>query len=209
MLLAPTVILSLVLDPGGAARAAAATAGAAVFVAAGLLWRRLWLAGAGLLAIALEGLVALGAPADRQWIALGAGFYLVVLGIFVSRRRMPRAVPEWIQYLEAMGLTLFLLPTFLLTFGRDTAGQTALLLAQLVGVLVTGAALRRRWYVVASLAVLGVQALRALADVVNRLPNWASFGLAGLLLLVAGFVLLADRERWSRWRAMFDRWWGT
>lgn len=209
VLLAPTVRLSLEPDPGGAARAAAATAGAAVFVAAGLLWGRLWLAGAGLLVIAVEGLVALGAPSARQWIAVGAGLYLVALGISVSRGRLPEPAREWIHYLEAMGLTLFLLPTFLLTFGRDAAWQTALLLAQLVGVLVTGAVLRRRWYVVVSLAVLGIEALRALGDVVNRLPNWASFGLAGLLLLVVGFVLLADRERWSRWRATFDQWWGA
>lgn len=206
LILAPTIRLSL--ESGETLRAAAATAGAVGMVAAGLFRGRPWLAAAGLAVLAVEGLLALANADERQWIAIGTGLLLLVLGTG-GRPLASAATRHLLRYVDGAGLALFLLPAFVLTFGPDAAAQTGLLLAQLIVVLVAGAVLRLRRHVVASLALLGIEALRVLADVVDRLPNWASFGIAGAVLLLAGFVLLARRDSWSRWRATADSWWAA
>ena len=78
--------------------------------------------------------------------------------------------------------------------------EIALLLA--VGIL-----LRRRWIVAGALAVVGLEAIRGMIDVVNRLPNWALFGGSGAILLTAGFVLLLKREAWNAWSRRAYAWW--
>ena len=42
---------------------------------------------------------------------------------------------------------------------------------------------------------------------VNRLPNWALFGVSGVILLAAGFVLLLKREAWNQWSHRAYGWW--
>ena len=74
-------------------------------------------------------------------------------------------------------------------------------------ILGTGILLRRRWLVVGALAALGLEALRGTIDVVNRLPNWALFGVSGVILLAAGFVLLLKREAWNQWSHRAYGWW--
>ena len=39
------------------------------------------------------------------------------------------------------------------------------------------------------------------------IPYWLTLGLAGLLLLGGGVLLLSQRERWERVRSRASRWW--
>ena len=48
----------------------------------------------------------------------------------------------------------------------------------------------------------------ALVDAVNALPNWITIMLAGLALLAIGVGILVSRERWGRWQAQVEAWWG-
>jgi len=162
---------------------------------------------AGLVFVGVQAVLVLAYPESRQLMGVGAGLYLVALSV-AARRFLSRGLPAWAPVLlEISGAALFVAPTFLRTWQPNAVFQTALLMAQLLLLLPVGLAFHRRWLVFVALAVLGVQALRAVVDVVNRVPNWAIILVAGTLLIAAGFIGLVQRERWSRWQKSGMSWW--
>ncbi len=64
-----------------------------------------------------------------------------------------------------------------------------------------------RWLAVSGVLTVSGVAIRALY--VNRdvVPYWLMLGVAGLLLLSFGFVLLLQRERWDRVSKRVSEWW--
>jgi hypothetical protein len=145
-------------------------------------------------------------PSEVQAFTVPTGAYLVALGLLALRDRRARWV-EWAPPLEVVGAIVLLGPTHLASWDRAGFGQGIRLLAEVSVLLAIGLILRRRWLVAVALAFTGLQALRVLVDVIDRLPNWVVFATSGALLLAVGFVLLLKRELWVRWQTRAAAWW--
>ena len=180
--------------------------GVGVAVAAALLGE-IWITGAALGVIALESLVVMGAPGQFQAPAVLAGAALMAIATAFprfSRRGLPLVFSS---LMDLLGLWLFLLPTVLLTYTRDASLQHAVLMGQLLVLMLAALGLHRRWLVIAAVATLGLETVRAIFEVVNRIPSFATFAISGALLLSIGFLLLLKRELFERWRGQLVRWW--
>jgi hypothetical protein len=181
-------------------------AGIAVAVAAGLLGER-WITGAALGVVAVEASVVTRVPALLQLPGIAAGAVLLAIAVAFPKFRRGGLPVEFATLLDALGLWLFLIPTFLLTFGFSEPLQTAILMAQLLVLVLVGLGFRRRWQVIAAITLIGFESVRAIFEVVNRIPSFATFAIAGALLLAIGFLLLLKRELFEQWRRRFMHWW--
>ncbi len=85
-------------------------------------------------------------------------------------------------------------------WGLILIGEAFLLLA-------AGFALSQRWLVVAGVLTIGGVAFRYFSAGEGRLPYWLTLGIAGLILLGFGVLLLSAREWWDRTRARIGHWW--
>ena len=177
-----------------------------VVIAAGLLGER-WIAAAALGVVGIEALVVAARPGLLQPAGIASGAVLLALGVAFQRFRQGGLPPPFATVFDALGVWLLLLPTFLLTYGQDAVLQNAVLMAELVVLLVAGLAFRRRWQVMPAIGFLAIQTTRAVIDVANRLPSWATFAVAGALLLTIGFLLLLKREFFATLRRRLMRWW--
>lgn len=143
-------------------------------------------------------------PDDPQAYTAPIGAYCVGLALAVHRdRRLRDATPA----LEIVGALVLLAPPHLASWERDGFMQGLRVLATSFALLATGVILRRRLLVAAATAFVGLQAIRVLVDIFDRLPNWVVFGAAGALLLAIGFAILLKREAWLRWQSGIVRWW--
>ena len=191
----------------GAVPAARALAEGMALLAIGLLVRRRALPGAGFAAVVIVAAWILGDPSARQFHAIAAGAALVALSLAAVRYRADLLDERALIGAEWLGAFLFVGPTLLASWSTDFFPATPIVFFEIALILGTGILLRRRWLVVGALAALGLEALRGTIDVVNRLPNWALFGVSGVILLAAGFVLLLKREAWNQWSHRAYGWW--
>jgi len=187
--------------------AVAATAAAIVVEGARLRQKGVAIAGtAGLLIAGLLG-IAIAQPENVQAYTLPAGIYLIATG-FAWRRSRPVIDPHLSAHEAVMiaGMLVLLLPAAEQAlepgggrFGLELIAAGLLLLA-------VGLGLAARWLAVGGVLTLSIVALRWLLTE-SEVPYWLILGLAGMLLLVGGTLVLLERERWDRTRERVRRWW--
>lgn len=181
-------------------------AGIGVVVAAALLGE-VWICGAALGVIAIASTVVMRLPQTLQLPGVGAGAALIAIAVAFPRFQRRGLPLVFSSLFDLLGLWLFLVPTFLLTYTKDATLQHAILMAQILVLIVSGLSLRRRWQILAAIGMLSIETVRAIFEIVNRIPSFATFAIAGALLLAIGFLLLLKRELFERWRARIVRWW--
>jgi len=191
----------------GDVHAARALAEALALITIGVASGRGGLSVASIGALAILSAWIFGDPRAREFHGIAAGAYLIALALVALRYARSRLDPRLLLALELGGVALFVLPTLLGGWSAEFFPQTIMVFAEILIVLGVGIAFHRRWLVAGALAAIGVETLRALIDVVNRLPNWALFGASGALLLTIGFVLLLRREAWNAWSRRALGWW--
>jgi hypothetical protein len=195
-----------ITHPSLTATAEVVAAGLGVLVAAGVLGER-WITAAALAVLAIESIVIVRLPEQLQFPGVAAGAILFALAIAFPRFRRGGLPAVFSTAFEALGIWLFLMPTFLLTFTATAAVQHAILMTQLVVLTLAGLGFRRRWQIIPAIGMIGIEAVRGVFEVVNRIPSFATFAIAGALLLAIGFLLLLKREAFERWRQTLTRWW--
>jgi len=198
---------TLLVRSGADGHAARVLAETVVLLGIGLASSRRALATSGLGAVVVMAVWILGDPTARQFHGIGAGAALIAISL-AAVRYAPRVLSERALIgAEILGAVLFLAPTLLASWMAEFVPGTLIVFFEVGLLLAVGILLRRRWLVAGALAVVGLEAIRATIDVVNRLPNWALFGGSGALLLTAGFVLLLKREAWNAWSRRAYDWW--
>jgi hypothetical protein len=136
------------------------------------------------------------------------GAYIVLLAVVgLSRMKLIPELEEASGYIEALGAATIMLPSFAQSIDGGWRYEV-ILVAETVAFFAAGVGLRRRGLVSAAALALVLVAGRVLVDAVNALPNWITIMLAGLALLGIGFGILVSRERWGRWQAQVQAWWG-
>ena len=128
-------------------------------------------------------------------------------GALVALRYGSPAWRELVPAAEAAGAAVLLGPTYLETWSHDAFANGARILGESMVLLAIGTLLRRRILVAAAVVFVSLDALRALADVADRLPNWLTFALSGAILLAVGFVLLVRQDVWERAQRATQAWW--
>ena len=181
-------------------------AGIGVAIAGGLLGE-VWITGAALGVVIVESAAVVRLPAQLQVLGIAAGVVLMAIAIAFPRFRRRGLPPVFSTAFDLVGLWLYLVPTFLLTFSKDAALQHAILMTQLVVLTLSGLAFRRRWQIVVAIAMLGGESIRGIFEIVNRIPSFATFAISGTLLLAIGFLLLLKREFFERLRRRLMHWW--
>jgi hypothetical protein len=156
----------------------------AVVEAVVLIWLRLAVAGVGV--------------AEAYTLPVAAAF--LAAAVIARRTGLATRYPSWV--VDGPWLVMAVTPTVALALAdgglvRSLAGLVAGTVA-----LVAGAASRRRAPVDVGVAVVVLLGVRQLAPVVGSLPNWATLGACGLVLLVAGATF---EERRRDLRAIRDR----
>ena len=185
----------------------------AVFIAAALLVTALAIEfeRPALLTFALgaASLATIRAFADPRSLAIpsaAGGIGLLILSLSIPRGWNTR-LPRHALALDAVGAAALFGPLFVRSWDRDGFAYAVVMLVAALALLAAGIVLARRNPVALALGALGLTSLHALVDVVNRLPNWALFAIAGAILLAAGVVLLLKREAWTRWQRRTLEWW--
>jgi hypothetical protein len=181
-------------------------AGVGVAIAGGLLGE-VWITAAALGVVALESTVVMRLPSQLQILGVAAGVVLMGIAISFPRFRRRGLPLRFSAAFDLLGLWLYLMPTFLLTFSNAAALQHAILMAQLVALTLSGLAFRRRWQIIAAIVMIGGESVRGIFEVVNRIPSFATFAISGALLLTIGFLLLLKREFFERLRRRLMHWW--
>jgi len=165
------------------------------------------LSAAGLGGLGVVAVWILSDPLAHEFLGVVGGAYLVVLSVLSLRYARTGLDPRALLVMELGGSALFVLPTLLAGWSAEFFPRTVMVFVEIFLVLGPGIIFRRRWLVAGALAAIGVETVRALIDVVNRLPNWALFGTSGVLLLTGGFILLLRREAWNAWSRRALTWW--
>jgi hypothetical protein len=98
-------------------------------------------------------------------------------------------------------------PIFVRSWDPDGFAYGVGVVGAAIALIVVSVVIGRRNMTALGLGALGLSSIHGLVDVVNRLPNWALFAIAGATLLAAGFVLLLKRETWTRWQQRTAEWW--
>jgi hypothetical protein len=162
---------------------------------------------AGLLA-ALLLVIAVAEPANVQAYTVPAALYLIGLGLV--NRRSPTIIEGQLFVHEAVmvaGAVVLVLPAAVQSFAPDGGLYGLEVIGLGAALLAAGLALAARWLVVCGVLSLSGVAVRWLLTT-NAVPYWLILGVAGMMLLAIGMVLLLERERWDRARMRIDRWWG-
>jgi hypothetical protein len=155
----------------------------------------------------LVGAWVLGDVNNRELHGTLTGGALVLLSLYAQRYASKMLDPRAVVAMETGGALLFIAPTLIAGWRDAFFPRTPMVFFEIFLLLGVGVILGRRWLIAGALGALGLEAVRALIDVVNRLPNYLLFAMSGALLLGVGFVLLLKREAW---RAFSDRargWW--
>jgi hypothetical protein len=174
------------------------------------LGRGAWLPGSALLLAASEMAIAIGDPGNAQ--AYTAPIAVYLLGLGLAWRRSPGLIARHLFLHEAVllaGAAMLLLPPAAMALGEAGAGWGLLVIAEGVALAAAGFALSQRWLVVAGVAGVGGAALRYffLSGGEGGTPYWVWIGLAGILLLTAGVLMLLERDWWDRARGHLSHWW--
>ncbi|MGH2585047.1 MAG: SCO7613 C-terminal domain-containing membrane protein [Dehalococcoidia bacterium] len=189
---------------------AIAVAGTAIaIIVEGVRLRQKGVAIAGTAGLLLAGLlaIAIAQPENVQAYTLPAGLYLIATGF--AWRRSQRLIDPHLDAHEAVmiaGMLVMLLPAAEQALDPGGGRFGLELIAAGLILLAVGLGLAARWLVVGGVLTLTIVALRWLLTE-SEVPYWLILGLAGMLLLIGGTLVLLERERWDRARARVRRWW--
>jgi hypothetical protein len=174
------------------------------------LGRIAWLPGSALLLAAAEMAIAIADPGNPQ--AHTAPIALYFLGLGLAWRTSPGVIAPHLFLHEAVllaGAAMLLLPPATMALGAQGAGWGLLVIAEGVVLAGAGFVFSQRWLVVAGVAGVGAAASRYffLSGGEGGTPYWVWIGLAGILLLTAGVLMLLERDWWDGARVRLSRWW--
>ena len=173
----------------------------------GLFFARPAVSYVGAASTALVGIWVIGDVNNRELHATLTGAALILISLYALRYASKVLDPRALLAIEAGGALLFIGPTLIAGWREGFFPRTPMVFLEIFLVFGVGLVLRRRWLIGGALGALGLEAVRALIDVVNRLPNYVLFAASGALLLAIGFVLLLKREAWRDWSQRATAWW--
>ncbi len=158
--------------------------------------------------LGLEFAIATFQPENVQAYTAPLAFYLVGLGM--TYRRSSELFGRHMYLHEALiagGAAVLVLPGAeqALSPGGDKWGL--ILIAEAFLLLAAGFALSQRWLVVPGVLTIGGVGFRYFSTGSGKLPYWLTLGIAGLILLGFGVLLLSAREWWDRTRLRIGHWW--
>jgi len=146
-------------------------------------------------------------PENIQAYTAVIGVYVLLLGLLgLWKFRLIPELEDLAPAVEALGAAIIMLPSFREALGGGWQ-YLAILLAESAVFFTISVALRRRLLLGTALLAIVLIAGRALFDVINALPNYIVFLIAGLALLGIGTAILIGRDRWSRWEHAILSWW--
>jgi len=170
--------------------------------------RAVWIGGSAGMLGALLMAIATREPGNVQAFTAPIGIYLVALAL--TFRRSPAIAGEHLQLHEGvmlLGALFLVIPPAAQSF-EPGGGKFGLeLLGIGIALLLVGLVLHARWLVAAAITTLTATATRMVTGGLFSTPYWLLFGLAGTALLVFGFLVLLERERWDRFRHRVVEWW--
>ena len=170
--------------------------------------RSLYLVSSAVGMTALEMAIATVEPSNVQAYTVPAAIYTAAVGLAIRRSDMlidPHL--RWHELITVVGAALLVLPQAEQGFEPGGSRWALVLLVEGAVFLGVSFALGARWLAVSGVLTISGVAIRALWVSRDAVPYWLMLGLAGLLLLAAGFVLLLQREWWDRVRARMIGWW--
>ncbi len=158
----------------------------------------------------LAGLMAIGTaePTNIQAYTATVGVYLVALPF--TWRQTPEFFGRHMLAHEALmvvGVLFLVLPPAEQSFGADGTKFGLELMGIGLCFLALGFTLHARWLVPAGVLTYTGIAVRWLTSGSAEVPYWLLLGLAGTALIAIAVVLLAQRERWDRFKDHCARWW--
>jgi hypothetical protein len=146
-------------------------------------------------------------PDNNQAYTAVIGVYVLLLGLLgLWKFRLLPEFEDAAPAVEALGAAIIMIPSF----REALAGgwqYLAILLVESAVFFTISVALRRRLLLGTALLAIVLIAGRALFDVINALPNYIVFLIAGLALLGIGTAILIGRDRWARWEHAILSWW--
>lgn len=152
--------------------------------------------------------IAITEPANVQWYTVPAAVYLLAVGLLLGRT--PRPLSPHISIHEVVlvaGSLALVLPPAEQSF-EPSGGLWGLLVLLEGGVLLAvGLVLVERWLATAGVLAISGVAIRWLFEVGQTLPYWLTLGIAGMVLLTLGLLLLFQREWWERAITTLGEWW--
>ena len=170
--------------------------------------RSLYIAAGAVAVTALEMGIATFEPTNVQAYTVPAAAYAAGVSLLV--RRSPMLIwphLQWHELITIVGAGLLVLPQAVQGFEPGGQGWALVLLLEGALFLVLSFVLTARWLAVSGVMTVSGVAIRALWVSRDAVPYWVMLGLAGLLLLAGGFVLLLQREWWDRAREGVSDWW--
>ncbi|MBI5948303.1 MAG: hypothetical protein HY875_09205 [Chloroflexi bacterium] len=183
--------------------------GAALFLEGmRLRLRLLAVSGTAAAMLGLEFAIATFQPENVQAYTAPLAIYLMALGMTYRQSSELFGRHMYLhETLIAGGAAVLVLPGAeqALSPGGDRWGLV--LIAESFLLLAAGFALSQRWLVVAGVLTIGGIGVRYFSTGQGRLPYWLTLGIAGLILLGFGVLLLSAREWWDRTRLRIGHWW--
>jgi hypothetical protein len=113
------------------------------------------------------------------------------------------------EALFVLGAGLLTIPAAAESFAPGGGAWGLVVIAQGLALLALGLVMVQRWLAVSGVVTLIGVAGRFVFDSTSsgHVPYWLMLGVAGLLLLGVGVLMLLERDWWDRSRAHMVRWW--
>ncbi len=167
-------------------------------------------AGGAVLLLSLEMAIATFEFENIQVYTAPVAICLIGLGLSI-RRSEPLLGHHMLLHegLFILGAAVLVLPPAEQSFEPGGANWGLLVILEGMALLAVGLTLFQRWLAVAGVVTLVAVAARYVVDNTanGNIPYWAMLGVAGLLLLGVGVLMLLEREWWDRTKARMARWW--
>ncbi len=152
--------------------------------------------------------IAIAGPENVQAYTVPVSLYLGAVGLIVRRSPVVIAPHMMLHELVLMaGAAVLVLPQVEQGLSPGGTQWAVVLLAEGAIFLAVAFVLSARWLVVSGVITMSGVAVRSLMVSGDVIPYWLTLGLAGLLLLTGGVLLLLQRERWERVRSRATAWW--
>lgn len=136
-----------------------------------------------------------------QWYALPAGLYLLGIG-FLEWQRGGRTLARWLDY-AAILLLLGSLFWQTLVFGW---GFALMLGGEGLAAFWWGSARRLRRFFYTGMSGVILAALGQLLNALQEVNQWITFGLIGLILVVAAIIVERKLEAIKAWQQVLETW---
>jgi uncharacterized membrane protein len=171
----------------------------------GVRWA--YLPASALAMVALELAIATQQPGNVQTHTIPAAIYLAAVGLTARSREPLSPNLGWHELLQLLGAALLVIPQAEQGFEPGGARWGLVLLIEGAALLAVALALGARWLGVSAILTITGVALRFLWEQRTAVPYWLMLGVAGMLLVAVGIVVLFQREWWDRNRVLLREWW--